>query len=303
MTSIEIRNLTKRFGTVQAVHDLTFDVSPGMITGFLGPNGAGKTTTMRMILGLVTQDSGTATIDGKRYADLPDPTATVGAVLDSSSFHPGRTARDHLRIYCAMGGYPRKRVDEVIGLLGISEFADRKTGGFSTGMRQRLNLATALLGDARALLLDEPSNGLDPQGIAWLRKFLRSLADEGRTVLVSSHMLSEVQQMVDRVVVIRSGELVTTGTLAELSATIGETVRVRSPKAELLAEQLRTRGDAVKVETVSQEELQVQGLGTAEIADLAAAHGIPVHELASVGSSLEQAFLKLTGDENEEDAR
>jgi ABC-2 type transport system ATP-binding protein len=215
---IEVRGLTKHFGQVKAVQELSFDVRPGSVTGFLGPNGAGKTTTMRMILGLVAPTAGTATIDGLRYAALPNPSGTVGAVLDKSSFHPARTGRDHLRVYARMGGYPDSRVEEVLDLVGATSYARRATRGLSTGMRQRLNLATALLGDPRVLLLDEPGNGLDPEGIAWLRRFLRDLADAGRTVLVSSHVLSEAEQMVDRVVIIRHGRLVTTGDLAGLTA-------------------------------------------------------------------------------------
>ncbi|MCG5218378.1 ATP-binding cassette domain-containing protein [Streptosporangium soli] len=217
MTLVEVRGLTKRFGAVEAVTDLSFRVEPGMVTGFLGPNGAGKTTTMRAILGLVTPTSGTATIGGVPYARLARPARTVGAVLDTSGFHPGRSARDHLRIYGDMIGVSAGRVDEVMRQLEIVEFARRPTRGFSTGMRQRLNLATALLGDPGVLLLDEPGNGLDPEGIAWLRRFLRGLAAQGRTILVSSHVLSEVEQLVDRAVVIRRGRLSATGTLAELT--------------------------------------------------------------------------------------
>jgi ABC-2 type transport system ATP-binding protein len=217
MTVVEVRDLTKRFGQVEAITDLSFRVEPGTITGFLGPNGSGKTTTMRAILGLVKPDAGGATIGGVPYGELPRPAHTVGAVLDSSGFHPGRSARDHLRVYADMSGVSAGRVEEVLGQLEMDEFAGRTTKGFSTGMRQRLNLATALLGDPQVLLLDEPGNGLDPEGIAWLRRFLRGLAAQGRTVLVSSHVLSEVEQMVDRAVVIRRGRLAAAGTLAELT--------------------------------------------------------------------------------------
>ncbi|AUS81307.1 ABC transporter ATP-binding protein [Actinoalloteichus sp. AHMU CJ021] len=300
---IQVDKLTKRFGSVTAVNDLSFTVEPGVVTGFLGPNGAGKTTTMRMILGLVTPTSGTATIGGRPYADLPHPSRTVGAVLDSSSFHPGHVARDHLAVYCRMGGYPLDRVDEVIHQLGIGEFADRRTRGFSTGMRQRLNLATALLGDARVLLLDEPSNGLDPEGIAWLRSFLKGLADQGRTVLVSSHVLSEVEQVVDEVVVVRRGELVASGTMAELSSAATAAVVVRSPDDERLAEALRAESvqgtRATSVERLEAGALRVEGLTTAQIADLAADHRLRVHELTPERSTLEQVFLRLTSDPRE----
>ncbi|MEO3745598.1 ATP-binding cassette domain-containing protein [Plantactinospora sp. B5E13] len=214
--TVEVSRLTKRFGAVTAVQELSFSVRPGVVTGFLGPNGAGKTTTIRAILDLVTPTSGGTTIGGRRYRDLPRPSATVGALLAASAFHPGHTARAHLRTYAAMGGYPDRRVEELLQLLGLAEVADRRTGGFSTGMRQRLGLATALLGDPGVLLLDEPGNGLDPEGTAWLRGFLRGLAREGRTVLVSSHQLSEVEQLVDDVVLIQRGRKVTAGPLAEL---------------------------------------------------------------------------------------
>ena len=214
---VNVTGLTKTFGQLVAVSDLTFTLRPGAVTGFLGPNGAGKSTTMRAMLGLVTPDCGTATFGGSRFADLARPSHVVGAVLDSVDAHPACTARDHLRVYAAMGGHPPTRVGEVIDLMGIKAFADRRTGGFSTGMRQRLSVAVALLGDPRVLLLDEPSNGLDPEGLAWLRGFLRTLASEGRTIMVSSHVLSEVQQTVDEVILIRAGHLVASGPLRELT--------------------------------------------------------------------------------------
>ena len=214
--SIAVEGLTKRFGSVRAVEDLTFATTPGRVTGFLGPNGAGKTTTLRMVLGLVTPTAGSALVEGQRYADLADPLRTVGAALEASSFHPGRSARDHLRVLATAGGLPQRRVDETLQLVGLADVADRRAGGFSLGMRQRLGLAAALLGDPRVLVLDEPANGLDPEGIAWLRGFLRYLAAEGRTVLISSHVLSEVQQTVDDVVIVARGRLVRQATLAEL---------------------------------------------------------------------------------------
>lgn len=210
---LQIQGLTKKFGSVTAVSDLSFEAAPGRITGFLGPNGSGKTTTLRILLGLVEPTAGTATIDGRPYRHLPHPTRVIGAALEASNQHPGRTARDHLRVYAAMTGCPPGRVDEVIELLFMNDFADRRARGFSTGMRQRLNLATALLSDPPALVLDEPSNGLDPEGIAWLRRILRGLAHEGRTVLVSSHVLSEAESLVDDVVIIRAGRLLTQDTL------------------------------------------------------------------------------------------
>ncbi len=215
---VEVVGLTKRFGPVHAVTDLSFTVVPGRVTGFLGPNGAGKTTTLRMLLGLATPDAGTATIGGHPYAQRAHPMRSVGAALEASSFHPGRTARDHLRVYAPQVGVGDARCDEVLATVGLTEAADRRTGGFSMGMRQRLALATTLLGDPQVLLLDEPANGLDPEGIAWLRQFLRYLAAQGRTVLVSSHVLSEVEQTVDDVVIIARGRLVHASSLAQLEA-------------------------------------------------------------------------------------
>ncbi|RMI05074.1 ABC transporter ATP-binding protein, partial [Cellulomonas triticagri] len=229
--AIEVSHLTKTFGQVRAVDDLTFTVRPGRVTGFLGPNGAGKTTTLRMLLGLVTPTSGTATVGGRRYTDLERPTRTIGAALEAADFHPGRTARDHLRIFAPQAGVPDRRADEVLDLVGLGSAARRRVGGFSLGMRQRLALATTLLGDPPVLLLDEPANGLDPEGIRWLRDLLRALAAQGRTVLVSSHVLSEVQQTVDDVVIIAGGRLVHASTLAELGALAEPRVRVASPDA------------------------------------------------------------------------
>lgn len=213
---IEVRGLTKRFGEVTAVDDLGFTAEPGRVTGFLGPNGSGKTTTLRVLLNLVRPTAGSAGIGGRAYRDLPCPARTVGAVLEASHLHPGRSAREHLRVYAAMIGCGHRRVEHVLELLDANDFAHRKAGTFSTGMRQRLNLATALLGDPPVLILDEPSNGLDPEGIAWLRTFLRGLAGQGRTVLVASHVLAEAEQLVDDVVIVRSGRLVAQRQLSEL---------------------------------------------------------------------------------------
>ncbi|MFE4539278.1 ABC transporter ATP-binding protein [Streptomyces scopuliridis] len=297
---IEVTGLTKRFGPVTAVDSLSFAVEPGAVTGFLGPNGAGKTTTMRMILGLVTPTAGTATIGGRRYGELRRPSEVVGAVLDASAFHPDHSARDHLRIYRTMGGHPAGRVEELLDRLGLADAAHRRTRTFSTGMKQRLGLATALLGDPRVLLLDEPSNGLDPEGIAWLRRFLRELADEGRTVLVSSHVLSEVQQVVDDIVMIRRGRLVAAGPLREMERSRPSAVLVRSPDAEALkAALLRGTSDGVaarSVETGRDGALRVRGLATAQIADLASAAGLRVHELLTEDTSLERLFFELTAD-------
>ncbi|GAA2355588.1 ABC transporter ATP-binding protein [Dactylosporangium salmoneum] len=296
--AIEVSRLTKRYGDVTAVRNLSFTVEPGVVTGFLGPNGAGKTTTMRMVTGLVSPTSGTATIGGQPYRRLARPSRTVGAVFDANAFHPGHTARDHLRVYAAMGGYPDSRITELLDLLGLAEAANRRTRGFSTGMRQRLNLATALLGDPRVLLLDEPGNGLDPEGMSWLRGLLRRLADQGRTVLISSHVLSEIQQLVDDVVVIRRGELVAAGPWSRLAGP--PTVLITSPDAEALASTLKAApangGTVPFVEAVGPDRLRVHGLDAPSVADLAAAHRLRVHELVTESASLEQLFLDLTTD-------
>jgi ABC-2 type transport system ATP-binding protein len=218
---VELRGLTKRFGSLTAVDDLSFIVPSGAITGLLGPNGAGKTTSLRMLLGLITPSAGTALINGRRYADLPDPVHLVGAVLENSAAHPGRTARNHLRIHAMAGGVPDRRIARVLEFTGLAGAADRRVGEFSLGMRQRLGLATALLGDPEILILDEPANGLDPEGVRWLRHLLRGLVAEGRTVLMSSHMMAEAAQTVDRVVIVYQGWLVALGTLAEVTASRG----------------------------------------------------------------------------------
>lgn len=216
MSAINVADLSKSFGPIRAVDDLSFTVGPGTVTGFLGPNGAGKTTTLRMILGLVQADAGTATIGGRPYAGIPEPVTEVGAVLEASAFHPGRTARTHLRTICTAAGVPPGRVDEVLDLVDLAAAANRRVGGFSLGMRQRLALATALLGEPGTLVLDEPANGLDPEGIHWLRGLLRQLAIEGRAVLVSSHVLAEIEQIADHIVIITGGRLVHEGSLSEL---------------------------------------------------------------------------------------
>ena len=287
---IDVTGLTKHFGEVTALDDLTFSVRPGVVTGFLGPNGAGKTTTLRCLLGLVAPTSGSATVDGRLYRDLENPLSQVGAALEASSFHPGRSARAHLQVMALAAGLPRSRVDLLLGQVGLAEFADRRVGGYSLGMRQRLALAQALLGDPPVLVLDEPANGLDPAGIAWLRHFLRTLAGEGRTVLVSSHVLSEVQQTVDDIVVIARGRLVRQGSLASLDAGPAA-VLVRTPTPDLLREAL--------TEYAVQEvdgRLRVEGSTPAEVGHLAYTRGVELHELSAEASDLEKVFLTMTAD-------
>jgi len=283
--------LTKRYGAVTAVDDLSFEVRPGAVTGFLGPNGAGKTTTLRMVLGLARPTAGRTTILGESFVELPDPARSVGANLEICGMHPGRSGRNHLRALAAFAGLPASRVDEVLDLVEMRDAANRRAGGYSTGMRQRLGLAATLLGDPEVLVLDEPANGLDPQGIRWLRDFLRGAASEGRTVLVSSHVLSEVEQTVDDVVVIHRGRLVKSGPIASLLT--GEGVRVRSPRAADLASALARDGAEVRVDG---EALYVEGRTTDEVGDLAFATGAPLHELAVEAASLEEFFFSLTSD-------
>jgi ABC-2 type transport system ATP-binding protein len=291
---IEVRSLTKRFGRVTAVDGVSFDVAPGMVTGFLGPNGAGKTTTLRMLLGLARPTGGTATIDGVPYARLPDPLVAVGAVLERAGFHPGRRGRDHLRVVARAAGIAPQRVDETLRLVGMEQSGRRRVGGYSLGMRQRLALATALLGDPRILILDEPANGLDPQGIRWLRDFLRSYAAEGRTVLVSSHVLAEMAQTADAVIVIARGKVVAQGPIAELTAPSGA-VEVRSPDGERLRAALSAAGFGV--EAGGDGTLIVTGADAATVGDLALAEGVAIHRLAERAASLEDVFLELTGEE------
>ncbi len=290
--SVQVRSLTKRFGALTAVDDLTFDVEPGRVTGFLGPNGAGKTTTLRMLLGLVRPSAGGATIGGRRYAELSDPLRVVGAGLDGSSFHPGRSGRDHLRWVAVTHRIPTSRVDEVLALAGLTEAARRRVGGYSMGMRQRLALAGAMLGDPQVLVLDEPANGLDPEGIAWLRGFLRRLAGEGRTVLVSSHVLSEVQQTVDDVVIIARGRLVREGPLSDLGGVPG--VEVSSPDPDGLRAALE--GAGIPARDVGDGRLRVETADAARIGAIAHAAGLELHHLAPAETDLEQIFLRLVSD-------
>ena len=296
---IAVQSLTKRYGATVAVDGLSFSVRSGSILGFLGPNGAGKTTTLRVLLGLAEPTSGSATIDGVPYRSLPDPLGSVGAVLDSSGFHPGRRGRNHLRVIARAAGLPVGRVDEVLRLVELGGVARRRVKAYSFGMKQRLNLAGALLGDPQALILDEPANGLDPQGIRWLRDFLRSMAGQGRTVLVSSHVLAEVSQTVDEVLVIHRGRLRAHSTLAELTRRRegAGSVRVRSPEAGQLAELLRSAG--ASVEAPEPERLGVRDASPEQVGDLAAENRIALHELVAewADASLEEVFLELTSDE------
>ncbi len=292
---IEVEHLTKRYRKVVAVDDLTFKVQAGVITGFLGPNGAGKTTTLRIILGLVRPTAGRATVMDRVYRQLDSPTKHVGAVLEASDFHPGRSGRNHLRVLATAIGAPRSRVEEVLELVDLKEAAGRRAGGYSLGMRQRLSLAGALLGDPQVLVLDEPANGLDPQGIRWLRELLRSLAAEGRTIFLSSHVLAELEQIVDEVVIIHRGKFVEQAATAELVARAAGGIRVRSPQAEQLRAALEEAG--VKVASAEGDLLTVADATTAKVGEVAAAKGIVLHELVAESSSLEQAFLDLTSSE------
>jgi ABC-2 type transport system ATP-binding protein len=292
---IEVEHLTKRYGKTVAVHDLTFRVTPGRITGFLGPNGAGKTTTLKAVLALVRPTTGTTRVLGKHYRDLDEPARKVGAVLETSRYHPGRSGRNHLRVLAAQAGIPRARVEEVLELVAMSRDAKRRVGGYSLGMRQRLGLAAALLGDPELLILDEPANGLDPAGIRWLRDLLRSLSSRGRTILVSSHVLAEVEQIADEVVIIHRGRFVTQSTTAELAARAAAGVRVRSPQADRLRDLLTEAG--MNVVVMDGGALGVSDGTPERVGELAAANGIVLHELAAEKATLEEAFLELTGGE------
>jgi ABC-2 type transport system ATP-binding protein len=290
---IQIDRLSKRFGSTVAVDDLSFEVDAGSVTGFLGPNGAGKTTTLRTLLGLVTPSAGRATIHGRPYSQLPHPIVQVGALLEAASFHPGRTGRDHLRVLATAGRVPAGRADQVLELVGLADAGRRKVKGYSMGMRQRLGLAAALIGDPEILVLDEPANGLDPEGIRWLRQFLRHLAGQGRTVLISSHLLAEVSQTVDRVVIINHGRLLAGGTVEELLARDEATVRARSPQAGLLLDALRAAG--IVAERTAEDTVMVRGAGSPAVGEAAARAGVVLHELVAQRSTLEQVFFELTG--------
>jgi ABC-2 type transport system ATP-binding protein len=290
--TIEIRGLTKRYGPDTVVDDLSFTVEPGQVTGFLGPNGAGKSTTMKMIVGLAAPTRGSVTVGGRRYRDLPVPLTEVGALLDAGAVHSGRRAGDHLLALAVSNGLPRRRVGEVLARTGLEGVAGKRAGGFSLGMRQRLGLAAALLGDPRVLIFDEPVNGLDPEGIRWIRDFMRSLAREGRAVLVSSHLMTEMAQTADHLVVIGRGKLVADTAVSELVRGEG-TVLVRTPDPGF-ARLLATAGATVR-EGV-EASLVVSGMSSAEIGKLAAYHGVALAELVPQRVSLEDAFMELTKD-------
>jgi ABC-2 type transport system ATP-binding protein len=289
--------LTKAFGSSVAVDDLSVEVLPGRVTGFLGPNGAGKTTTLRMILGLARPTTGTATVLGKPYTQLDQPWRKVGVGLDAASFHPRRTARNHLRWMAAGAGVRRERIEDVLALVDLTDAADQRVAGFSLGMRQRLGLAAALLGEPELLILDEPANGLDPAGIRWLREFLRKFAHAGGAAFVSSHLLGEVAQMADEVVVLRQGRLVTHTPVSALTQGAAKAVRVRSPQARRLAEALVSAG--AEVRTGAPGALRVLGLGAERVGAVAADAGVVLHELVGEEHSLEDVFFALTGEETD----
>ncbi len=289
--AIEVSGLTKRFGPVLAVDDLSFTADEGRVVGFLGPNGAGKTTTLRMLLGLVNPTSGNATVLGEKYGQLDDPVHTVGAVLDGGMLHPGRSGRNHLRALGRAAGVGDSRVEELLELVALKDAAKRRAGGYSLGMRQRLGLASALLGDPKVLVLDEPANGLDPQGIRWLRDFLRTLASEGRAVLVSSHVLAEVAQTADDVVVINKGRSVAQAPLAEIMARSGGGMKVAGPDVRKLGDILHAAGAQVSGDSA---EILVKDRTGEQIGRLIAEHQLVISELSPSGSSLEEIYFELT---------
>ena len=293
---IEARALTKRYGTKTAVGGIDFSVQPGRVTGFLGPNGAGKSTTMRMIVGLDRPTSGTVTVNGTPYAEHRAPLREVGVLLDAKAVHTGRTAYNHLRAQAATHGIGRQRVDEVIALTGLESVARKRVGGFSLGMGQRLGIASALLGDPQTLILDEPVNGLDPEGVTWVRRLVRGLAAEGRTVLLSSHLMSEMAQTADHIIVLGRGQVLADAPVSEIIAGAGgQTVRVRTPHPDRLAAAL----PGIVGTQLPDGAISLQGVSAEQIGDAAADAGIPLHELTPVSSSLEEAYLALTQDEVE----
>jgi ABC-2 type transport system ATP-binding protein len=294
---IEARGLTKRYGDKTAVDNLTFTVHPGMVTGFLGPNGAGKSTTIRMILGLDAPTAGNVTVNGRPYAAHTAPMREVGALLEAKAVHKGRSAREHLMVLAATTGISRRRVDEVIAITGLTEVAGRRSGTFSLGMGQRLGIAAALLGDPATLILDEPVNGLDPEGIHWIRNLLRGLAAEGRTVFVSSHLMSEMALTAEQVIIVGRGRLIADVSISELTARSRHSVVVRSPQAAQLAAGLA--GPGVRISSAQTGTLEIEGLDTDTIGREAAAHGIALFELTARSASLEEAFMELTKDDVE----
>lgn len=295
---IHAQSLTKRYGQKVAVNDVSFTVQPGKVTGFLGPNGAGKSTTMRLIVGLDRPSSGSVTVNGARYSAHKAPLREVGVLLDAKAIHTGRSAYNHLLAMAATHSIPASRVREVIELTGLESVAKKRVGGFSLGMGQRLGIAAALLGDPATLILDEPINGLDPEGVLWVRHLMRQLAAEGRTVLLSSHLMSEMALTADHIIVLGRGRVIADAPVADIiGAANGGTVRVRSPKADQLAELLA--GDGRTVTLLEPDLLQFTGLRAPEIGDRAALAGIPLHELTPVNASLEEAYLALTQNEVE----
>ncbi|MGN6126625.1 MAG: ABC transporter ATP-binding protein [Humibacter sp.] len=295
---IEIEGLTKRYGPKLAVDDVSFTVRPGIVTGFLGPNGAGKSTTMRMIVGLDKPTAGHALVAGKPYAQHPAPLHEVGALLEAKAVHTGRTAFNHLRALAATHGIPKSRVHDVIAMTGLESVANKRVGGFSLGMGQRLGIAAALLGDPHTLILDEPVNGLDPEGVRWVREFCRYLASEGRTVFISSHLMSEMSQTADHLIVLGRGRVLADAPISDVIA--GATrrlVRVRTPRAQELTAALA--GPDVTVTSYDDGALEVSGLDASRIGDIAAASGLALHELTPLNASLEDAYLELTQDEVE----
>jgi len=295
---IVAENLSKSFGDKHAVSDVSFTVQPGLVTGFLGPNGAGKSTTMRMIVGLDKPTRGTVTVNGRDYARLRSPLTEVGVLLDAKAVHTGRSATNHLRAMAATHGIPRSRVDEVIDITGLASVAGRRAGGFSLGMGQRLGIAAALLGDPHTLILDEPVNGLDPEGVLWVRRFVRHAAAAGKTVLLSSHLMSEMALTADHIIVLGRGRVLADLPVDELvQRWTLSTVRVRSPHAAALSESLA--GDGVTITNLAPDLLEVSGIAAPVIGDLAAARGFALHELTPASGTLEDAYLRLTGDDVE----
>ena len=292
---IEVRGLTKRYGAKVAVDNLSFGIEPGKVTGFLGPNGAGKTTTMRCILGLDYPNEGTITVDGKVYSDLAYPMREVGALLEAKAVHGGRSAYNHLLCLAQTNSLPRKRVNEVLELVGLTEVAKKRSKGFSLGMSQRLGIAATMLGDPKMLMFDEPVNGLDPEGILWIRNLMKALAAEGRTVFVSSHLMSEMENTADHLIVIGRGKLIADCTMKEFVARAsGASVRVRTPSTDQLVRAVTSRGATAGVD--DDGSIEVRGMSSEEIGDLAFGEGIRLHELATVRASLEEAFMELTAD-------
>jgi ABC-2 type transport system ATP-binding protein len=296
---IEVANVTKRYGEKVAVQDLSFTVRPGIVTGFLGPNGAGKSTTMRVILGLDAPNTGTATVNGRAYRDFPAPLHEVGAMLEARAIHTGRSADKHLLAMAQTHGIGRARVDEVLEIVGLTEVARKRAGGFSLGMGQRLGIASALLGDPATLILDEPANGLDPEGILWIRNLLKRLAAEGRTVFLSSHLMAEIAQTAEHLIIIGRGKLIADTSVADIlsEASRDSAVRVRSPQAVELARVLTADGG--QVQTPAVDRLEVSGMTSAQVGTIAARHGLVLHELVAAQASLEDAFMRLTGGELE----